>query len=116
MKILFDMSVLSIPESARNDLRRALLKRSACLTFLIVLFFVTATGYAQTFSGSIGGTAKDASGALVPSVAVTVRESDTATEYKTVTNSSGAYHVAFLKPGGYTVRFEANGFSLYTTR
>jgi hypothetical protein len=81
-----------------------------------VLFFATATGYAQTIYGSISGTVMDQSGALVPAASVTVRESDTATEYKTLTNGSGAYHVAFLKPGGYTVRFEANGFSLYTTK
>ncbi len=71
--------------------------------------------HAQTFYGSINGVVKDPSGAVVDGVAVTVRESSTATEYKTVTNKSGSYRVSFLKPGTYTVRFEKEGFARYVT-
>ena len=49
-------------------------------------------------------------------VVVCVRESQPpTTEYKTVTNKSGSYRVSFLKPGGYTVRFEKDGFAQFTT-
>jgi hypothetical protein len=70
---------------------------------------------AQTFYGSITGVVKDPSGAVMPGVAVTVRESSTTTEYKTVTNKSGSYRVSFLKPSSYTVRFEKGGFAQYVT-
>ncbi len=71
--------------------------------------------HAQTFYGSISGVVQDPTGAVVPDVAVTVRESNTATEYKTVTNKGGSYHVSFLKPGEYTVQFEKEGFASYVT-
>jgi outer membrane receptor protein involved in Fe transport len=71
--------------------------------------------HAQTFYGSINGVIKDSSGADVPGVAVTVQESTTATDYKTVTNTTGSYRVSFLKPGIYTVRFEKDGFAQYVT-
>jgi len=71
--------------------------------------------HAQTFYGSISGVIKDSSGAIMPGVAVTVRESTTATEYKTLTNKGGSYRVSFLKPGTYTVRFEKDGFAQYIT-
>lgn len=71
--------------------------------------------HAQTFYGSISGVVKDPSGAVVPSVAVTVHETSTTTEYKTITNKGGSYRVSFLKPGGYTVRFGKDGFAQYVT-
>src|SRR6185437_8258518 len=83
-----------------------------------LLFALTFSGHllqAQTFYGSISGVVKDPSGAVVPGVAVTVREASTTTAYKTVTNNSGSYRVSFLKPGSYTVRFEKDGFSQYVT-
>lgn len=70
---------------------------------------------AQTIYGSIRGVVTDSSGAVVPGVMVTVRESSTSTENKTVTNKSGSYSVSFLKPGNYTVRFEKIGFAQYDT-
>src|ERR1700729_4229416 len=71
--------------------------------------------HAQTFYGSISGGIKSSSGAGLPRGAVTVQESTTATDYKTVTNTTGSYRVSFLKPGTYTVRFEKDGFAQYVT-
>lgn len=51
----------------------------------------------------------------MPDVAVTVHESNTSTEYKTITNKGGSYRVSFLKPGTYTVRFAKDGFEQYVT-
>jgi hypothetical protein len=85
---------------------------------LALLFALIVSGsvlQAQTFYGSISGVVKDPSGAVVSEVAVTVHENRTATEYKTLTNKAGSYRVSFLKPGGYTVRFEKDGFAQYIT-
>jgi hypothetical protein len=85
--------------------------------FVLALALVIPGGplLAQTFYGSINGVVTDPSGAVMPGVAVAVRESTTSTEYKTVTNRSGSYRVSFLKPGSYTVRFEKVGFAQYVT-
>src|ERR1700761_8035767 len=85
------------------------------LTFLFALIVSGGVLHAQTFYGSISGVVKDPSGAVVSEVAVTVHENRTATEYKTLTNKAGSYRVSFLKPGGYTVRFEKDGFAQYAT-
>jgi len=83
--------------------------------FLLVLFSLSGNLESQTFYGSISGVVKDPTGAVVPGVAVTVHENGTTTEYKTVSNKAGAYRISFLKPGGYTVRFEKDGFAQYVT-
>lgn len=85
---------------------------------LALLFAVLIPGNllrAQTFYGSISGVVKDPSEAVIPGVSVTVRENSTQVEYKTVTNKGGSYRISFLKPGGYTVRFEKEGFAQYVT-
>src|SRR4051812_37398215 len=66
-------------------------------------------------TGSIAGTVKDASGAVLPGVAVTVtgpallRQNATAT-----TASDGTYRIPLVPPGVYQVRFELSGFSAAT--
>lgn len=103
--------------SSPNDKRARSRVLRAIHTLAVTLAIIVSCGqlHAQTFYGSIDGVVKDPSGAVVPGVAVTVRESSTATEYKTVTNKGGTYRVSFLKPGGYTVRFEKDGFAQYVT-
>jgi hypothetical protein len=85
------------------------------LALLLALLAPDSLLQAQTFYGSISGVVKDPSGAVLPGVAVTVHENSTTTEYKSVSNKSGAYRISFLKPGGYTVRFEKGGFAQYVT-
>ena len=98
--------------------RRLLPKAGNPLLHVILLgtlFFSCNPLRAQTFYGSISGVVKDPSGAVIPDVAITVHETTTSTEYKTVTNKSGSYRISFLKPGDYTVRFEKEGFGQYVT-
>ena len=79
----------------------------------LLLLLPSSLVHAQTFYGSISGIVKDPSGAVMPDVAVTVRESTSMTEYKSVTNKTGSYRVSFLKPGGYIVSFEKPGFARF---
>ncbi len=83
---------------------------------LAILFLEPRLIRAQTFYGSVTGVVKDPNGAALPGVTVTVSEIGTSTEYKTTTNSVGNYRVSFLKPGGYTIRFEKGGFAQYVTQ
>ncbi len=70
---------------------------------------------AQTFYASLSGVVTDASGAVVPEAEVTVVETDTSVQYKTVTNGKGAYQVSFLKPGRYVVEVQKSGYADFRT-
>jgi hypothetical protein len=77
--------------------------------FALTLVLMPATAWAQA---SIVGTARDASGAVLPGV--TVEASSPALIEKTrsvVTNGVGQYSIQDLRPGTYTVTFNLAGFS-----
>src|SRR5713101_7733728 len=63
----------------------------------------------QTF-GSIDGDARDASGAPIPSVTVSVTNHGTNATRTAITNDAGAYSFPSLAPGTYTLRAEKPGF------
>ncbi|MDE1154586.1 MAG: TonB-dependent receptor [Acidobacteriaceae bacterium] len=71
---------------------------------------------AQTNSGDIVGTVKDASGALIPNASVTVVSETTNIHFAAKTNSAGEYRIPNLLPASYDVRIEAPGFLAYVQR
>lgn len=80
---------------------------------LVLCLVLTIPLLSQTYTGSIGGRVTDASGSVIPKVAVTVTETATNAIWHTVTNDAGEYLVSFLKPGAYSVQFAATGFKEY---
>lgn len=64
---------------------------------------------AQETTGVILGTVRDASGAVVPGVQVTVTERSTSAVRTATTDNEGAYVVPLLPPGIYTVSAEHPG-------
>ena len=63
-------------------------------------------GLAQnTNSGDIRGTVTDASGAVIPGVAVTLLNTNTGVSKELVTNSAGLYDAVSILPGQYTITF-----------
>ena len=64
-------------------------------------------------SGSITGTVRDASGAVVPGASVTVTNVDRGTSIATKTNSDGDYLVGGLPPGHYNVAVMQTGFKQF---
>ncbi len=64
---------------------------------------------AQT-TGSVSGTVKDNSGAIVPGVAITIENVETKAQRTAVSGDSGTYQIALLPPGRYRVRAELQGF------
>jgi hypothetical protein len=81
------------------DSGKRILPTLGLLALLLALAVPGTLLRAQTFYGSISGVIKDPNGAVMPGVAVTVHETTTETEYKTVTNKAGTYRISFLKPG-----------------
>ena len=68
---------------------------------------------AQTLDrGEINGTIRDESGAVLPGVAVTLRDTKTGFERNTVSAAAGQYSGLLLPLGVYVVQAELAGFSL----
>ena len=75
-----------------------------------VLVFSGAVVYAQTGQGTLTGSITDSSGAVIPAVAVVVKNENTGFTYNAVTNEEGIYRVPYLNAGMYEVTYEATGF------
>lgn len=83
---------------------RILLGISASILF-------TASLLAQSAgTGALTGTVKDATGAVIPGVTVTLTSTDTNQTRSTITTEDGTYRFALLPPGTYGVRFTIPGF------
>jgi hypothetical protein len=65
-------------------------------------------------TSSLRGTVKDASGAVIADVVVTIMDSSTGTSRKVFSDSSGVYQVLQVPPGKYSLRVEKTGFSVLT--
>jgi len=66
--------------------------------------------YAQLDQGTINGTVKDTSGAVIPGADVTLTDADTGLALHRKTNGSGLYVFSPVKIGHYTVSAGAKGF------
>ncbi len=77
----------------------------------LLIFFPSATG-AQTGTGSIAGTVRDATGAVLPGVTVEAFSPALIEKVRTAsTDASGQYKIIELPPGVYTVAFGLTGFA-----
>src|SRR5258707_8796173 len=83
------------------------------LVVLFAMLLFSAAALAQT-TATIVGTVTDSSGAVVPSVSITVTAKDTGLTRKATTNQSGNYVVTFLPVGQYSVTAEVTGFKRKT--
>ncbi|HKS96175.1 MAG TPA: carboxypeptidase-like regulatory domain-containing protein, partial [Terriglobia bacterium] len=79
----------------------------AHLVLITLAFFLAAPALAQIDTGTILGTVKDQSGAVVPGAKVTVTNEGTSFSLVTTTGADGSYTLTPLKIGTYTVTAEA---------
>ena len=77
---------------------------------IFALTLGVSTGFAQVDTGTILGTVKDQSGAVVPGAKVTIVNQGTADSITTLTRSDGTYIVTPLKIGTYRISVELAGF------
>ena len=77
---------------------------------LLLLPLVAKNMFAQAVTGALLGTVVDATGAVVPSVSVTLTNEGTNVTNKTTTSAQGFYTFPNLSPGQYSVSVEAQGF------
>ena len=77
---------------------------------VLLLLLVIGSAAAQTNTGQISGTVRDASGGVLPGVTVTVTNTNTNISRTDVTGPNGAYVITNLPVGLYTVTAELQGF------
>ena len=75
-----------------------------------VLSISSAPLFAQAVSGTILGSVRDASGAVVSNAVITISNTDTGLTRSVNTDSSGEYTAPSLPPGSYTVTIQMEGF------
>ena len=68
---------------------------------------------AQNISGTIAGTVRDSSGAVIPNAAVTATHVETNSRFTTTTNNDGLYRFPTLPIGTYELSVEITGFQKY---
>src|SRR5262245_59852873 len=84
------------------------LQKCLLIVFGVLSFASLASG--QVTSGTIFGTVKDQSGAVVPNASVIVNNGATGVSRTVATNESGGFVVPNLPPGTYTITVSAEGF------
>ena len=78
---------------------------------VVLLLILTASiGFAQVDTGSLVGSVKDASGALLPNVSVTATNVDTGVHTAVKSDVNGNYVITPLHIGRYSVSIESTGF------
>ncbi len=86
--------------------------RSALTTAVVLALTLAAhtPSYAQQIFGTITGTVHDASGAAVPGVTATARNTATNLTVTSVSQSTGSYSISNLPAGTYELTFTKDGF------
>jgi hypothetical protein len=69
---------------------------------------------ARTQTAELSGAVKDSSQAAFPNARITATNEETAIKRTTLSNLQGYYDFAFLRPGSYTIKVEAEGFRTIT--
>ena len=78
---------------------------------LILLLTVNSFAWAQIVGGTISGTVRDETGAGLPAAAVSVKNLETGTERKLLTDDAGRYSAPSIAVGRYQVSAEKEGFA-----
>ena len=85
-----------------------MLSRLAILVLAAIPVVAQSTGTA-----TVVGTVTDSTGAVVPGVRVTVRNTGTQFAYEGQTSAAGSYYIPNLPSGGYEVVAESQGFKRF---
>ena len=84
------------------------------LAFCILLAVLIApTAWPQASTGSVDGTVRDQTGAVIPNASVTLTNKGTNVASKTTANQVGFYVFPAVVPGPYSLTVEAAGMQKY---
>jgi hypothetical protein len=85
-------------------------KLSACFSVAPLALLMAALLTAQTERGTIRGVLKDATGAVIPQVAVAAINTETGSSTGTISTDEGIYNVPNLRAGTYRLEASKPGF------
>jgi len=91
-------------------IRKALLSGLKIIVGSAIVLVSASNLLAQVTTGTILGTVRDSSGAVVSGATVTITETGKDTWQKYVTDETGSYNAPFLIPGTYSITVEMIGF------
>ena len=83
---------------------------------VLAVVLTAGTAAAQQGTSEVRGRVLDSQGAVLPGVAVTIRNQDTGMFRETVSNDDGTYFVSGIVPGPYEISAELQGFKKYSRR
>lgn len=109
LKVVFLLLALSIPAALRAQAKLYRFATAALLALMLACGFAMA----QTSQGTITGTVRDASGAVIAHANVTLTNEATGVARQTTTNGEGAFRADAVEPGPYTVHVAVAGFEAY---
>src|SRR5215510_8432543 len=84
-----------------------------CLWVVVCLFALTMTAFAQSDRGTITGTVSDATGAVIPGVAIEAKNVQTGATYQAGSSETGNYTLAQLPAGTYELAATLPGFKRF---
>ncbi len=88
----------------------------AVCSFFALLLLLSASVFAQTGLGTVTGTVRDTTNALIRNATVTLTSTATNIMRKAVTNDDGAYSFSSVPLGSYTLIIEAPGFKKWESK
>ena len=94
-------------------MRQSSLRAGLALVLGCALGLAPSLAHAQA-TGSISGTAKDESGAVLPGVTIEATNVGTNNTRTATTGSDGFYTIQLVQPGSYNVRATLSGFSVFS--
>ena len=83
---------------------------------LVVSLCVVGSAHAQQGTGELRGKVVDAQNAVLPGVAVVVRNQDSGLYRETVSSADGSFFFSAMTPGIYEIGAELSGFKKYQRR
>src|SRR5437764_883302 len=87
------------------------MSRSKICLLAVLALCLTAPAFGQFATGSIAGSVKDASGAVIPGVTIALSNPGViGGNQQTISDERGTYQFTRLVPGTYAVRAELSGF------
>jgi hypothetical protein len=91
----------------------AVLRKAALVTGVIAIAIaISSPGRAQMTTATVSGTVTDATGAVIPTVKVTVTNTATGVTRSTLTDEAGRFVVPQLSPGPYEITSASPGLAL----
>ena len=84
--------------------------RKQLLKALLFTLILTTSAWSQVSRGTILGTVKDPSGAVIPGVSVTIVNEGTNLSRTLITDETGSFNAELLPIGKYRVEAELAGF------